>query len=234
MHNNSSLSNIASPGQTATPKKTRIACGLAVAVIGLNAPLASAATIAVINGGFETEYALNTDYSANWVRLTNWTHENTNVGSVAVTGHFPTDAEGGTHFTRFTWNDAGVEQNLQTAVSAGDTLSVTFNLGVSLGAWDLDRSRVRGNAYFKVDSTYYKMPYDLSLPATPDTGVWYSFTFETTITNSGNLSIGFQNLAATNTYYTSLDGVSNVTVIPEPRAALLGAIGLLALLRRRR
>jgi hypothetical protein len=201
---------------TKSSRPMRQLCGLAIAAlaaIGLSAPLASAVTVPVINGNFETEFGTNTDPALNWAKIPSapWSFENGNTGLKPIAGNFSSDPDGGSNFTRFTWNNAGVEQNLQTTVSAGDTLSVTFNLGVSSGAWDLDRSRVRGNAYFKVDSTYYKMPYDLSLPATPATGVWYPFTFTTTITNSGNLSIGFQNLNATNTYYTSLDGVSDVT-----------------------
>jgi hypothetical protein len=169
-------------------------------------------TIPVINGNFETEYGSNSNMSTNWVKLTGWTLDNTLIGSVPVGTAFSSDAEGGSHFTRFTYNDAGAEQNLNTTVSAGDTLSVTFNLGVRLnpgGGWPtLDGSRVKGTAYFKVGSSTYSMPYDLTGQTV---GVWHSRTFTTTITNTGALSLGFKNLNATNTYYTSLDGVSNVT-----------------------
>jgi len=195
-------------------RKLRKVFGLAIAAIGLSASIASAATITVINGNFETEYGSNTDKTLNWVKLTGWSLENTSIGLKPISGNFSSSPDGGSNFTRFTWNNAGVEQNLRTNVSAGATLSVTFNLGVSLGAWDLDRARVKGNAYFLVGSTYYKMPYDLSLPATPATGVWYPFTFTTTINNSGALSLGFQNLGVVNNYYTSLDGVSDVTLTP--------------------
>ena len=167
--------------------------------------------IPVINGNFETEYGSNTDKTINWVKLTSWSLDSTSTGSVPIAGAFSSSADGGSKFTRFTYNDAGAEQNLNTTVSAGDTLSVTFNLGVRLnpgGGWTINGSNVKGNAYFLVGSTYYKMPYDLTGQTS---GVWYPFTFTTTITNSGNLSIGFQNLNVNNSYYTSLDGVSNVT-----------------------
>ena len=235
INQNTSRSNMASLDQTATPRKIRIACGLALAVIGLNAPIASAATtITVVNGGFETEYGTNTDMIANWVRLTTWSLDNTDIGSVPIAGAFPTDAEGGSHFTRLTYNNAGAQQNLNTLVSNGDTLSVSFSLGLSSQAWSLDGSRVKGNAYFLVDSTRYNMSFDLTGQTA---GVWVPFTFTQTITNSGNLSLGFQNLGVANNYYTSLDGVSNVTLtaIPEPNvAALTGGLGALAILRRRR
>jgi autotransporter-associated beta strand protein len=171
-------------------------------------------TIRVINGNFETEYGSNSDKTTNWVKLTTWSLENTSIGSVPVAGAFSSSADDGSKFTRFTFNNAGVEQNLNTMVSAGDTLSVTFNLGVRLnsgGSWAINGSNVKGHAYFLIGSTYYKMPYDLT---DKNSGVWYPFTFTTTITNSGNLRIGFQNLSVNNTYYTSLDGVSNVIAIP--------------------
>lgn len=171
-------------------------------------------TIPVINGNFETEYGSNTNYTTNWVKLTTWSLDNTTTGSVPIAGAFSSSADDGSKFTRFTFNNAGVEQNLNTMVSAGDTLSVTFNLGVRLnsgGSWAINGSNVKGHAYFLIGSTYYKMPYDLT---DKNSGVWYPFTFTTTITNSGNLRIGFQNLSVNNTYYTSLDGVSNVIAIP--------------------
>lgn len=171
-------------------------------------------TIRVINGNFETEYGSNTNYTTNWVKLTTWSLDNTTTGSVPIAGAFSSSADDGSKFTRFTFNNAGVEQNLNTMVSAGDTLSVTFNLGVRLnsgGSWAINGSNVKGHAYFLIGSTYYKMPYDLT---DKNSGVWYPFTFTTTITNSGNLRIGFQNLSVNNTYYTSLDGVSNVIAIP--------------------
>jgi len=171
-------------------------------------------TITVINGNFETEYGSNTDKTINWVKFNVWDLDNTLIGSVSTTGAFTSNADpdGGSKFTRFTYNDAGAEQNLNTTVSAGDTLSVTFNLGVRLnpgGAWStLDGSRVKGTAYFKVGSNTYSMPYDLTGQTV---GVWHPFTFTTNITNSGALSLGFKNLNVLNNYYTSLDGVSNVS-----------------------
>ena len=172
MPNNTTMHHTAPPDPTTTPKNFRSMrrlCGLALAAIGLSASIASAQTIPVANGNFETEYGTNTDKTTNWVKLTNWSLENTVIGRMSIAGNFSSDPDGGSYFTRFTWNNAGVEQNLNTAVSAADTLSVTFNLGVSLGAWGPDAWRVKGNVYFLVDSTYYKMPYDLTGQTA---GVW--------------------------------------------------------------
>ena len=179
-------------------------------------PYTPPGTIRVINGSFETEWGSNTDKTINWAKFNAWDLDNTTVGSVTIVGAFTNNLtpDGGSYFTRFTYNNAGAEQNLNTNVSAGSTLSMTFYLGVRLnpgGGWGtLDGSRVKGNSYFKVGNTYYNTPYDLTGKSN---GVWYSYTNATTITNSGNLSIGFQNLGVVNNYYTSLDAVSDVTLV---------------------
>ena len=186
-------------------------CGLAIAAIGLGAPLASAqTTIPVLNGNFETEYGTNTDKTTNWVKLTGWTLENTTTGSLPTAGAFSSDPDGGSRFTRFTWNDAGAEQDLKTTVSIGDTLSVTFNFGISNNAWG--GSNNTGVAYFKIGSQYYYQDCVVSGQAK---GTWKSFTFTTTATNAGALILGFRVARTTaNNQYASLDGVSDVTLTP--------------------
>ena len=191
-------------------------CGLAIAVlaaIGLSAPLASAVTVPVINGTFETEYgaaAVGSDNTTNWVKLTNWTHENTNTGSVPITGAFSSSADGGSNFTRFTWNNSGAEQNLNTSAAVGDTLSVTFNFGRATNRWG--GSDNTGVAYFKIGSNYYYQDCDVS---SHPVGTWKSFTFTHTATTAGALSLGFRVARHTNNnQYVSLDGVSDVTLTP--------------------
>ncbi|MEI7957297.1 MAG: cadherin-like domain-containing protein, partial [Verrucomicrobiota bacterium] len=203
----------APPGQTTTPQNfrpMRRLCGLALAAIGLGAPLASANTIPVVNGNFETEYGSNTDKTTNWVKLTGWTLGNTVIGSVPTSGAFSSDPDGGSYFTRFTWNDAGAEQDLNTTVAIGDTLSVTFNFGRATNAWG--GSNNTGVAYFKIGSQYYYQDCDVSgQPA----GTWQSFTFTTTAINAGELILGFRVARTTsNNQYASLDGVSDVTWTP--------------------
>ena len=182
----------------------------ASAAIGFSASLASADTIPVINGSFETEYATNTNFSTNWVRSKTWAHENTQTGSVPIAGAFSSAPDGGTKFTRFTWNEAGAEQNLNTTVAVGDTLSVTFNIGRSANAWG--GSNNTGVAYFKIGTQYY---YQDCVVSGEPTGTWKSFTFTTTATNAGALSLGFRVARTTaNNQYVSVDGVSDVTLTP--------------------
>ncbi|MEI6607649.1 MAG: Ig-like domain-containing protein, partial [Verrucomicrobiota bacterium] len=185
-------------------------CGLGIAAIGLAAPLASANTIPVANGNFETEYGSNTNKTTNWVKLTSWSLENTTTGSLLnSTGGFSPDPDGGTHFTRFTWNDAGAEQDLNTNVAVGDTLSVTFNFGRATNRWG--GSNNTGVAYFKIGSQFYTQTCDVS---SQTAGTWKSFTFTTTATNAGALILGFRVAPSSNNQYVSLDGVSDVTLTP--------------------
>ncbi len=210
---NTTLHHIIPPGQTTTPTKPRTLrrlCGLALAAIGLGASLASASTIPVINGSFETEYGSNTDKTLNWVKLTSWSLDNTLIGSVPIAGAFSSAPDSGSKFTRFTYNDSGAEQNLNTNVAVGDTLSVTFNFGRSMNAWG--GSNNTGVAYFKIGTQYY---YQDCVVSGETAGTWKSFTFTTTATNAGALSLGFRVARTTaNNQYASVDGVSDVTLTP--------------------
>ena len=167
--------------------------------------------IPVINGSFETEYGSNTDNTTNWVKLTNWSLDNTLIGSVPIAGAFSSSADGGSKFTRFTYNNAGAEQNLNTNIAVGDTLSVTFNFGRSANAWG--GANTTGVAYFKIGTQYYEQVCDVSGQTV---GNWKSFTFTTTATNAGALSLGFRVAPSSNNQYVSVDGVSNVTRMYSP------------------
>lgn len=172
-------------------------------------------TIPVINGSFETEYGSNTDNTTNWVKLTGWSLDNTLIGSVPIAGAFSSSADGGSKFTRFTYNNAGAEQNLNTNIAVGDTLSVTFNFGRSsrtlTNPWV--GANTTGVAYFKIGTQYYEQVYDVSGQTV---GNWKSFTFTTTATNAGALSLGFRVAPSSNNQYVSVDGVSNVTRMYSP------------------
>jgi hypothetical protein len=197
----------------------RMLCGLTLAALGLGASLASAqdTIVPVQNPSFETGSGtapplINELTPTNWTKLTDWTfQEGGSMGRnpIAASGGFPSANDGGSYYLRYGWFEAGVEQDLSTTVLAGDTLSVTYDLGIDNNVWDgADR---RGYAFFKVDTTYYKLPYDLTGLAK---GTWQTITFTTTINKTGNLSLGFRNLSINNAHYSCLDNVSNVTVTP--------------------
>ncbi len=98
---------------------------------------------------------------------------------------------------------APLTQNLGVSVTAGDTLTLTFQSGRQLGAVG-----GTGVAYFDVDGTKYTMPFDTSTLAA---GAWQLTTMTQTITNSGNLTLGFYGTTGhgVNAW---IDKVSNVSV----------------------
>ena len=75
-----------------------------------------------------------------------------------------------------------VYQNLSYSVSAGATLSVTFAYGRDSG------TPGQGVAYFDVGGTKYTQGFDASALSA---GQWGSASMTKTITNSGNLTLGF-------------------------------------------
>ena len=168
-------------------------------------------TIPVINGSFETP---GVTVGGPWARFgTSWSISNS--PSVfqqvqAVSSGIFTNTPNGTWVALLN-NDntpitSPVTQNLNTNVTSGDILSITFSFGrqrdTSPGG--------QGVAYFDVGGTKYTMPFDASVLAP---GSWQSITMTKTITNGGNLSLGFYGISGhkTNVW---VDNISNVTRTP--------------------
>ena len=166
-------------------------------------------TITVANGSFETTGAA---LGGPWFRFGSpWsiTNSPSNYQVVnAVTGNFfsSTVAGGGTYIGLINNDDcpitAPLVQNLGTSVSTGDTLSVTFYIGRALSG-----AGGAGVAYFDVAGTKYTMAFDTSAMTA---GTWQLQTMTKTITNSGNLSLGFYGISA-HTINAWLDSISNVS-----------------------
>jgi hypothetical protein len=178
---------------------------MAIAAIGLGAPLASAdSTITVQDPSFETPVGQN----GVWAQIASvW---NSNIGSYAQTNdntRFATRTDAGTWYANLTDpGDYRITQNFSTTVTSGDTLAVTFYVGRELG-------QVGGimAATFLVDGTPYTQNFDATgLPA----GTWQSYTLTKTIgnTGTGNLSLKFNRVSGR----PWLDNISDVTVTPAP------------------
>ena len=110
------------------------------------------------------------------------------IQAVAGGSFSSTVTGGGTYIALINEDDCPIAhplvQNLNTSVTAGDTLSVTFYIGRQLGA----AAGGAGVVYFDVAGTEYTMAFDTSAMTA---GTWQLTTMTQTITNSGNLSLGF-------------------------------------------
>ncbi|MCX6876575.1 MAG: Ig-like domain-containing protein [Verrucomicrobia bacterium] len=204
MHHNPNTPNIAPPGQTTTPRKIRPMrrlCGLAMAAIGLSAPLASAdTTITVQDPSFETPGGTA---GGPWAAIAAVWHPTTTWWGQTYDSSFFTSAADGTWFANCTDNPSeSITQDLLTTVNSGDTLAVTFYVG-------REKSNVGGviAATFIVGTTPYTFDFDATGLA-PDT--WAPYTLTKTIGNSGNLSLKFKRVSGR----PWLDKISNVTVTP--------------------
>jgi len=219
---------------TSNIRRTPLACGLAIAAIGLGPPISSASlVIPVQNGGFEdpTPHNPNNGQNSDWT-AGGWAF----VGApwTTSTGNYGRLSQGPVASPQLgNWimnlNDSGgwVKQDLGTAVNAGDTLSVTFQV-----MSDTAQGQIAAALLVGTGPTVYSQTFTNP----QNSGTWVSYTLTDTIGTSGNLSLEFSNVSGR----VWLDNVSNVTAditsIPEPGSLLaLGSlIGSGALLRNRR
>ena len=170
----------------------------------------STTTITVANPSFETTAS---GPGAPWFKFgTPWSITSSPsvyqvIQAVAGGSFNSTCPGGGTYIGLINEDDcpitAPLVQNLNTTVTAGDTLSVTFYIGRQLGA----AAGGAGVAYFDVAGTKYTMAFDTSAMTA---GTWQLATFTQTITNSGNLSLGFYGTSA-HTINAWIDKISDVS-----------------------
>lgn len=142
------------------------------------------------------------------------------------TAHFNNNAPDGNHVLNLI--EAGsMTQDLSHTINIGDQISLSFWLGNSANQGTTQQGGAR--AFFMLDGV--NSPHFDSTNTAAD-GQWAFKTVTWTATSGGNLGIRLNPLAAAGGW---IDDVSvNVTAVPEPSAALLGGLGALLLLRRRR
>ncbi|MEI6607473.1 MAG: Ig-like domain-containing protein, partial [Verrucomicrobiota bacterium] len=180
--------------------------------------------IPVLNPSFETTGAA---LGGSWFKFGSpWSitssPSNYQVLQAVAGGAFSSTVAGGGTYIGLINNDdcpitAPLVQNLGTSVTAGDTLSVTFYIGRALGA----TAGGAGVAYFDVAGTKYPMAFDTS---TMTAGTWQLQTMTKTITNSGNLTLGFYGTSA-HTINAWLDNISNVSRTPYIANPVITATG---------
>jgi hypothetical protein len=215
---------------------------------------AGAATIAISNHSFEDPVLGEEELS---LTATGWTLFTAGDGSQGraifnptdtwfsgSTGGTPAGADGTNVLTTYTAGDAGAiagaHQTIAgTSLTAGQTYTMTVAIGdykslipnrwhlaistlsMDVGSYLVDYSPTNGNELLTND-------------AFTDFSVQYTATgLESQIGQDLRITIWAQNHGTEGGSHVVFDNV-RLTSIPEPSAALLGGLGLLALLRRRR
>lgn len=145
----------------------------------------------------------------------------------ANVAHFNNNAPNGVHVLNLI-EASQMTQDLSYTINIGDQISLSFWLGNSADQGPTQQGGAR--AWFMLDGTNASSNLDSTNTAAD--GEWAFKTVTWTATSGGNLGIRLTALGAAGGW---IDDVSvSVTPIPEPSAALLGGLGALALLRRRR
>ncbi|KAB2641873.1 MAG: hypothetical protein DVB26_04355, partial [Verrucomicrobia bacterium] len=213
------------PTTPRTGRWLRMIFGLALAVLGLGAPIASAGTttIPVTNGSFETTYGGSTAtywYHLNaangWTPSTDSAYAAYNIGDSVGIGYpannaaFAAAANGKYAVNLFGVKNITQDMGTQT-FNAGDQLSVSFS-----GGFPNAGGTVKGGLFYAKfiinGVTYTSSAYDTT-NNTGGSGSWQTFTFTQTIPANvtGTFQIQFS-VDQTLTYRPWLDNVSNVTV----------------------
>jgi len=215
------------PGGTSDSSMRR-SLGMATLQLPLDVSLVSGSTVPVTNGSFETP---GTSVGNPWAKFgASWPliglPSNFQQIQAVSAGYFTSTVAGaGTWAALVSTDDVPIThplvQNLPRSVTAGDTLSVTFWLGRAKNT-----TGGQAVAYFDVGGTKYATTYDTTSLAADS---WQSYTLTQTITNSGNLSLGFYGTTQANSW---LDKISDVTVTPavvDPNAPTSSAATLTTL-----
>lgn len=209
--------------KTKTQLRSHFAVALAATFLLSNASNA-AIIIPVTSGSFETPDP--TFLAGDWANLdlawengteTELTYQQNKVDNIIADDGIWSALLGGTP------GRPQLSQDLLTTVNAGDTLTLIFR-GGNAPSGGASGGGVF-SATFNVGGTLYTTNFD----TTTNVSTWETFTLEHTITNTGNLSIAFDDVSG-NPW---LDTIGNVS-IPEPSALVLLSFGGLGLLRRRR
>ena len=179
------------------------------------------------NGGFESG---STGNLPNYTVVTDWFNSGGGTGVVAAgNDRERTGAYGGSvALTGVGASHPAV--NTSHTIAAGETFNLTFYYG-SAEAWDVGTDTI-GVFLYSTSSVIWTTTVSPTQNALA--GNFNLFTANNiAAANIGEtLFLRFESNAVLNEY-AAIDDVT-LTVIPEPSAALLGGLGLLALLRRRR
>jgi hypothetical protein len=213
--------------------------------------LAGPASAVLVNAGFETDDVAANGFSN--ITPTSWTGYGTGgkyIGDGNVFGGISGANSGDQYFLAYVNNGIPVSQIRQDSTLMWSTMTVGDTLTIS--AYTTYRSDVDGAAstYFWLNDTDAADDLGLNsaainVTADASAGAWTLRTWTYTITQPildlaiadswGAVEVGLGIVGFAGDQQVAFDDVSLVyTAVPEPGSALLGSIGLLALLRRRR
>ena len=171
--------------------------------------VAPSLTISVENGSFETTGAGSggwTQIAAVWNPAINSQYQENSLNDYPGEHFTMISPGGGDWYALINGNTVSITQDLQTHVTAGDTLSMTFYGGRGREGSSTADGGVF-TAAFLVGSTPYSMPVDTTVLAN---NTWQSYLLTQIITNAGDLSLEFSAVNGD----PWLDNISNVALTP--------------------
>jgi len=170
--------------------------------------IASSDVIALSDGSFEN----GVSNATHWKDISSvWSGNSTVIYAANTIDHIDGMSGGYGLLLGNAQLSTGLSQDLQTAVNAGETISVSFYSAKAKTASPNANLKAGGtfDATFDVGGTSYTSSYDTT--TLTDNNVWHVYTLKKTITNSGNLTIRFKQTSPNATNAVWLDNVSNVT-----------------------
>lgn len=171
--------------------------------------------------------------------ITGWTETGTNLyGGVGTESNaaYPT-ASGWAYFQINQTNNAGMYRSTGVTGLTGQTITLTFDLGGKNNV-QVYNGAFTASIWDGTPGAAGSTQLTSTTPANPAAGAFTSVSLATTLTanTTENLFVQFNaGNAPTNDFRQALIDNVRVTQVPEPSATtLLGSVGLLTLLRRRR
>lgn len=204
----------------------------ALAAITLASPASAAIVVALGNGNFESTTISNLDgsigfglYQGSFTSLDGWTFSGGSASTFrwlfdttadTTYGFGPVLGNYSLNMTQANSTYANVASTTVTGLVGGQSYTLSFLTAARSGAFgtitvDVDGTQV-GSFDQTVGTSYVAQSYSFTATGPSAT---VAFNYGSTVNGNGYM-------------------LDNVAVIPEPSAALLGGIGMLALLRRRR
>ena len=213
---------------------------LAAVIASMAMAASSQAAITIIaTDGFNTGATVETPWTdAGTVTAGNWTlTETTTAAGLVAVGNKKSGYDDAILSYEGTGEALFQDASGSLAATLTETVGEWFNAGDKVAIDFFTRSRATTGSLGLTVSLVGAATLNYASTYTPASSTWAQSTTEyVTIDTAGTYSVRFANATTGSDNTTMLDSVSyyKVDAIPEPSAALLGGLGMLCLLRRRR